>query len=661
MATGLDELVEELKAQKKAMDDEKDLSELGKKIDELNKNSSEASLKLKEAFDNVVAELENPQLGEEERAIAEQTLETIREGTQTEENLREARNLQLDANNILLNIASGIDSLASSFDKFMSDALKKGSLLGALGAIGMLLFDPETLKKWIDSVILFFSDMYDMISYLIVGDWEAAWEIAKENLTGIGIAIGLFFAKFGGGIIRAVASLVRIVKTGVDGLIIGGKGIASFFSGFADSIGESKLGKWFTSIGEKLKPFTDGVKNIATKVKTFIEPITSKFSTFGKWLSDMGKYFGEFLNLFKSSATANPGMFSKIMGIFGKILGKLALPLTIALSIWEAIKGAMSGFSEGGIVGGIKGALVGIFDGLVGGLLDMLKDGLSWILDALGFENAAAALDSFSFTDSFSGLVDTIFTFIGDLSSWFMDKFSYLSDVIMDTLFAPIDFVVNWFMETFGFEVPEGGFSLREEIGKVVDKISDFFVGLLSSIPDMVSSLLSDIPGIGGFFSNDDSSSNVSMLEDAIKNDPSRKANLSDDEIKAIAAERATGFFGGIDEEEAQAEMNSLIAERQQARQLISSGANKDEVNSLLSSGGLSATPPSGEILDQQRNLQAAAAATPPTVIALSTGGGGGGNRSSVNNVSTSSSTYNISSGVSADDFVRREFVNAYG
>ena len=40
--------------------------------------------------------------------------------------------------------------------------------------------------------------------------------------------------------------------------------------------------------------------------------------------------------------------------------------------------------------------------------LDLLKDGISWIAEKLGFENFSGMLDSFSFKDLFSNMVDKV-------------------------------------------------------------------------------------------------------------------------------------------------------------------------------------------------------------------------------------------------------------
>ena len=78
------------------------------------------------------------------------------------------------------------------------------------------------------------------------------------------------------------------------------------------------------------------------------------------------------------------------------------------MGIWDTVSGALDGWNntEGSfmdkLVGAIKGGLTGLLNGLVGGLLDLLKDGLSWVLEFFGMKDAAAWLDSFSF----SGIIE---------------------------------------------------------------------------------------------------------------------------------------------------------------------------------------------------------------------------------------------------------------
>ena len=87
--------------------------------------------------------------------------------------------------------------------------------------------------------------------------------------------------------------------------------------------------------------------------------------------------------------------------------------------------------------------------------LDLLKDGVSWLAEKMGFENFSAALDSFSFNDIF-------------------DKFIKFGNNI------------------FSSEPEEGYFSIVKMVGDVIDNIVEFMKGL---IPDDIIGSLKKLAG----------------------------------------------------------------------------------------------------------------------------------------------------------------------
>lgn len=99
---------------------------------------------------------------------------------------------------------------------------------------------------------------------------------------------------------------------------------------------------------------------------------------------------------------------------FGAILGRIFIPIGIIMGLVDIISGTIDGFTaESGniadkILGGFYGAYKGLINGLIMMPLDLLKDGISWIAEKLGFENFSGMLDSFSFKDLFSNMVDKV-------------------------------------------------------------------------------------------------------------------------------------------------------------------------------------------------------------------------------------------------------------
>jgi hypothetical protein len=89
------------------------------------------------------------------------------------------------------------------------------------------------------------------------------------------------------------------------------------------------------------------------------------------------------------------------------------------MGIYDTIKGAIEGYDTGGILGAIKGGIVGLINSVFLSFFDLIKDGISWILEAVGFKDAAKFLDSFSFQDLFKKLMDSLFSPIETLKKAF--------------------------------------------------------------------------------------------------------------------------------------------------------------------------------------------------------------------------------------------------
>lgn len=121
---------------------------------------------------------------------------------------------------------------------------------------------------------------------------------------------------------------------------------------------------------------------------------------------------GRAVTLVSGGMTALLPSFEFLKGI-GKIFSRLFLPLTIFITAWDTVKGFIEGFEEEGIVGGIKGAVIGFFNSLIFAPLDLLKQASAFVLNKLGFENAENFLNSFSFQDLFTNIVESVFGIVG--------------------------------------------------------------------------------------------------------------------------------------------------------------------------------------------------------------------------------------------------------
>jgi hypothetical protein len=191
--------------------------------------------------------------------------------------------------------------------------------------------------------------------------------------------------------------------------------IKNFFGGIAGWVSKTfNLGGLmddFAKLGKDLK----GIWEMMGK------PLQGLTKIFGGGGGGLLSYFDDLLKFFSPLTSFFKGL--------GAILGKLALPLQVIMAIWDTVSGALDGWNktEGDFLakfmGAMSGAITGLLNGLIGGLLDLLKDGLSWILSALGFDKAASILDSFSFSDLISKIVGGLFSMVESMVRFVIDIF----------------------------------------------------------------------------------------------------------------------------------------------------------------------------------------------------------------------------------------------
>lgn len=196
----------------------------------------------------------------------------------------------------------------------------------------------------------------------------------------------------------AVIEKFNVARKFVEGIV---DSVKTFFSGDGAIVSAVRkiygvIKNVFTTIAEPFVELYKYVKKVAGLTEAF-SPITEFFGGIGKWFSKFG-------SLITKSA---------------KILGKVFYPLTVIMTLWDTVKGAIEGFEKDGIIGGIAGAIKGFINSLIMAPLDMLKNAVSWILGAFGFDKAEEFLDSFSFEELFTDFVDAIFSPIETLKKMF--------------------------------------------------------------------------------------------------------------------------------------------------------------------------------------------------------------------------------------------------
>lgn len=334
-------------------------------------------------------------------------------------------------------------------------------------------------------------DLGDSLSPLGIGIAVAAGTIAGLVSAWVK-TVKLFVDIFGKGltalgeIFPSLGKAMKLVQETFTGFIEGIKGIfSSVVSRFA-SMFEGAVGFFKNLFGEG-SLLGKVVSTIKSAVTGFLEPITAGFTALAeasgpisKAISFVKNGIGTFMEFF-TGIGSKLEIFGTLFRAVSGIVSKIAYPLMVVMAVWDTIKGALKGWEEGGLIGAIGGAIKGLFNSLVGGVADMIKGAISWIAGALGFTAVENFLDSFSFEDLFSDLVDAILFIPQTIQNFIMhpiDSIMKLGTIIMDT-FSGIVHVFDPVIDFFsgigdsiigmleGIGIPEMGFTIPI-IGKKV-------------------------------------------------------------------------------------------------------------------------------------------------------------------------------------------------
>ena len=296
--------------------------------------------------------------------------------------------------------------------------------------------------------------------------------LKDKGLMGLGILAGLIAAPFAALVAfftqlgAEVKMLDKFMKGGLSKLF---SPIIKFFDGVVDI---------FKGGPKDLKVFgkaTDAITDFISGVKKIFKPITD----------GVGKILG-----FVKTSTAVMDGFAPVIKFaqgIGKVLGKIFLPITILMTLIDTVKGFMDGFKEDGLIGGIEGGITGLVNSIIGMPLDLLKKAVGFILGLFGFDNAKAALDSFSFQDLISDLIGSIFDGVKGVFGFLTNLFDF-SDTspfaifgkFVDLVFAPLNLAINFVKGIFGFGDPEEPFSFFGFITGLATKAINWVKGIFS-------------------------------------------------------------------------------------------------------------------------------------------------------------------------------------
>ena len=208
----------------------------------------------------------------------------------------------------------------------------------------------------------------------------------------------------------------------------------------------------------------DGVFAIVDSIKMFLEgDFTGGFELLKENIGAVGAIVGTFAVLFGGTIIRTIGSMVKAFSGLTKVLGRLFLPFTIITGLISFVTGFVKGYEEGGVLGGIEAGLKSAFDTLIAWPLDLIKDGVAFVLGKLGFKNAEATLNEFSFSEQIDKIITAIFDMVEGAIDWvktlFTDPVAALQSLwdglvsganwLVDIVYAPINAAINWVKELF--------------------------------------------------------------------------------------------------------------------------------------------------------------------------------------------------------------------
>jgi len=201
------------------------------------------------------------------------------------------------------------------------------------------------------------------------------------------------------------------------------------------------------------------------RLSTVTRPLLGAGEKAVKGVSALGQFIAKITQFFTAGAKA-AGSVGKVLGAFGRFLGPIGVVISTITALFKGFTQAFKGFDEEGVFGAIKGFASGVISGLVGWLGDLGAWLLSKLLGALGFDQLAAKIGEFNFTEflnkSIQGAFDVVKNFFGDMITAIPNIFSGF-----------INNITNAFSKIFSGD---------DIIGGIVD--------LLTAVPQMLIDLV---------------------------------------------------------------------------------------------------------------------------------------------------------------------------
>ena len=242
----------------------------------------------------------------------------------------------------------------------------------------------------------------------------------------------------------------------------------------------------------------DGVFAIVDSIKMFLEgDFTEGFDLLKENAIAVGAIIGTTALLFGGTIIRAVGSMLAAFGSLTKVLGKIFLPFTIITGLISFVTGFVEGYEEGGVLGGIEAGLKSAFDTLVAWPLDLIKDAVAFVLGKLGFEDAKATLEAFSFSEQIDKIFTAIFDVVEKTVAWvkglFTDPVATLTN-LWNGIAEGFTSIANWIHDTAlkpAFEWINGLFTWASDgLAAGWTNLTDFISGKWTQVRAWFTNLL---------------------------------------------------------------------------------------------------------------------------------------------------------------------------
>ena len=308
-------------------------------------------------------------------------------------------------------------------------------IVKAFAGTGLLILN--VLKKTGELLIKLIPDSVKSLVFKMINSISIMIDILIINIQhGIGTLIELFKNRFPKAF-TFVTNAIESVKTFAQKTINVAKNVMQAIVNFAEKAMDfakaaiTKIANVFISVKDAVVNFFKPIVAAFGEIKSASSTVGGIVSKISKGVSEVGSFF--------SKIAGWMGSFATVFKAFAVIGEKIAIPLTIIMGLYEGISDSIDEFKKSGdILNTIGAFLKGFLNSAVGSVLDLFKNIISWAMGALGFDKVEEILDSFSFSDVISGLVDHMINGVKIIIDWvksigdaiykFASKFNLFSD-----------------------------------------------------------------------------------------------------------------------------------------------------------------------------------------------------------------------------------------